>query len=105
MKKVILVFAIFLLNSTLSSFGQNDCNTKSIIGEWKILKCIHWGIHTNVDSLRNISHGDKSLPVLTIQFYNDNTYKIGFENKKKQIGYYLFDAQKCEIILNKKRRD
>jgi hypothetical protein len=105
MKKIIFLFGIIILNLIQSTFGQNDCKTKLVIGEWKFTKSIYWGEHTNVDSLRFISPGDTASPAITIQFYNDNTYKISLQNKKKQQeGYYIIDNEKCEIILNRNKK-
>lgn len=105
MKKIIFLFVIIFLNSTQFIFGQSDCKTQLVIGEWKFTSFIHWGIHTNVDSLKIISQGDKSSPIRTIQFNNDNTYKIRFESDEKQRnGHYFIDTEKCEITLNRKKK-
>lgn len=105
MKKIEFLIAVFFLCLVQITSGQNDCNEKFIIGEWKITNNIHWGIHTNVDSLRIISKGDTSANV-TIQFKIDGTYQINFENGTKQRkGFYGIDTEKCEIILNRKKKN
>ncbi len=103
--KIIFLFVIFSLNFVQISSGQNDCNTKLVIGVWKMPTTMHWGIHTNVDSLRIVSKRDTSS-ILTIQFKIDNTYQINRENGKKlQKGYYCIDTEKCEIILSRNKKN
>jgi hypothetical protein len=106
MGKIIFIFVIVFLSLIQVTYGQKDCNTQLVIGEWKITKSIYWGIHTNVDSLRLVSQGDTSSPVVTIRFNGDDTYRINLaDGKNQRNGYYFIDTEKCEIILSRNKKN
>lgn len=72
------------------------------IGEWKMINLIHWGVYTNVDSLKSISLSHQSDKFVTIEFKEDSTYLLRFtENNKTKTGYYFTDKKTCELILNR----
>jgi len=104
MKKIIFLFIIISLSLVQNTFGQIDCEKNLIIGKWKITNSLHWGIQDNIDSLRTISKGDTSM-IGTIQFKTDSTYKITRDYEPSQLnGFYHIDTEKCEIILNRKKK-
>ena len=105
MKKITFLIIIIFLSLFQNTSGQIDCDKNLIIGKWKLTNSIHWGIHDNIDSLRTISKGDTSTMV-TIHFKTDSTYQIIRDYKPRLLnGYYYIDTEKCEIILNSKKRN
>lgn len=94
---------LFLFTFTLPSisFAQKGCSLNTLAGEWGFNQS-HWGVFTNVDSLKLLSQSHSSEESITIEFNKDSTYTLYSTNNKKKIkGYYFLDEKKCELILNK----
>ncbi len=91
MSKIKLILLLIVFN-----------NYWSVSAEWKMINLIHWGVYTNVDSLKSISLSDKSKEAATIEFKMDSTYTLRVtKNNKIKNGYYFLDKGTCELILNK----
>jgi len=104
--KMILLLMTF--NLVYKAYGQKECNLDKLSGEWKYNNIIHWGVHTNVDSLKTISLSYKSEDYSTFEFFNDSTYTIRYNTKNKVktfMGYYSLNKEKCELIIGRKKKD
>ncbi|MFM7683773.1 MAG: hypothetical protein ACKO7P_13690, partial [Bacteroidota bacterium] len=89
-----------------NAYGQNECNLEQLPGEWKYTNLIHWGICTNIDSLKTISLSYKSNENSVIEFLNDSTYIISHKKTiKTSMGYYSLNKKKCELIILRKKKD
>lgn len=88
---------------TYSSYGQVNCTDHSIIGTWRQVQSIH-GVHTNVDSLKEImTKSGKTIG--TLEFKADRTYKYSFlDANNRKYRQYSIDTLTCEIILGTKKK-
>lgn len=102
MRTIRLLLLFIAFNVPCNTFGQKECNLNTLIGEWKIISLIHWGVYTNVDSLRSLSQSHKTDEFITIDFNKDSTYTLRTtKNNKIRIGYFYSYEKKCELILNR----
>lgn len=105
MKKIILLLTFILVNH---AYGQNECNLDKLSGEWKYINLIHWGVHTNADSLKAISLSHKPDSYSIYEFFSDSTFIIHSKtnsNVKIFKGYYSVNKTKCELIIGRKKQD
>jgi hypothetical protein len=105
MKRILLLLKFSLV---YNAYGQNECNLDKLPGEWKYINLIHWGVHTNVDSLKAISLSYKPDGYSIYEFFNDSTFTIRPKTKsndKIYKGYYSVDKNKCELIIGRKKKD
>jgi hypothetical protein len=105
MKRIILLLTLSLV---YNAYGQNECNLEKLPGQWKYISLIHWGEHTNVDSLKTISLSYESDDNIIYEFFNDSTYTIRHKTKnrtKTSIGFYSLKKKKCELIIGRKKKD
>lgn len=95
---------LLLLMLAFPLHGQTKCGGKDkIIGEW--IEVTHMpGVHTNVDSLRQLVKS-KTGRIGVWDFRSDNTYTYKdsyFGKNKRNEEIFTFDSEKCEIILWRK---
>jgi hypothetical protein len=103
-KLLFLGYLTCLLFNHHAVTAQNNCNQKLLIGEWKFTSPIHWGIQTNIDSLRTIAQQDTAI-VASIQFNEDGTYVYKFSNGTKQrSGFFNLNMSNCEILRSNKKK-
>ena len=105
MNRILLLLTFSLV---YNAFGQNECNLDKLPGEWKYINLIHWGVHTNVDSLKTISLSYKPDEYSIYEFFNDSTFTIRPKTKSKvktYKGYYSLNMKKCELIIGRKKKD
>ena len=91
---------VILLALTIQLNGQTRCATDRILGEWTEVTNMP-GVHTNVDSLRQVMKGERgSIGVWDFKSNNTYTYKDTYSGKYYRNGQgYSFDNGRCEIIL------
>jgi hypothetical protein len=99
----IIVFAIFFHAFAQITFAQTKCSFESITGEWKETLSVP-GTLLNLDSLKaNASESKKNLGLWNFTHDKRYTYQHALQRSKyKRKGVYVFDGDKCEIILGTK---
>lgn len=105
MKRIRILFILFILCFTVSAFGQSSCVKNKLFGKWILVETMAGNKSAKVDSLIQIIGGSYGqLGTLTI-FSNDKyTYTWGDEPKDMKKKSYKFDQKVCQIILHKKKR-
>ncbi|QHT66476.1 hypothetical protein GXP67_07310 [Rhodocytophaga rosea] len=99
-KSSILLIFILALHISFCGYGQINCQRERIIGEWTEVTNMA-GVHTNIDSLRNLMNNRKET-LGTWNFNSDGTYtyKDSYSNEYYRKGQkFNFDNSTCEIIL------
>ncbi len=105
----IFITSIFIIQATLLSYGQNDCQKNKIYGAWKSIGSVggYKNVIGNVDSLKKIIHIHSDPGIF--EFQMDGTYSYSnptIDSKrpyfKKDV--YRVDEKTCQIILGTKKK-
>ena len=106
MKPNLIKIILLILITAYRLVGQTNCKYDKLIGSWNYKYTTSDSDNLNVDSIIKSHRQYDSIGKVTLTFSKDNKCSYKYPTKKyKSVDSYLFDEQKCIIIIGKKSKE